>query len=109
MPENSIPEISMLERVGVAQIILYIYANQKQEITVNTLLDNIDACRETVLRAIEYVELNRLITIEKTKIFPFKHIIRLTDSGLRVGKLLASVVDVLRQDATRKEKSIHST
>lgn len=114
MPNNGVPDISVLERTGFPQVLLYLYAHQNQEVNQDDVIRDLGPIKDTnqkglasatVRRAIEYAEQNKFITIEKTNVFPWKYLICLTEKGLRVGKLLASVVDVLRQDVFVKEKS----
>jgi DNA-binding MarR family transcriptional regulator len=108
MTENSIPLISKLEKVGVAQILLYLYINRfHDEITVNELIDNIQAVSATVQKTIDSLEANNLITIEKTKVFPFKHKIKLTSVGLEVAEPLTIVASALQKVEGSTDKSKH--
>jgi DNA-binding MarR family transcriptional regulator len=107
MPEHSVSIMSKLEKASVIQILLYLYLNRNHnEITLNEIIDNVDAASQTIQKTIDYLELNEFITVEKTKTFPFKHIIKLTELGVAVGQSLAAVASVLHSFEYGKKESI---
>lgn len=107
MPEHNISIISKLEKASVNQILLYLYINRNHsEIILNELIDSVDAASQTIQKTIDYLELNELITVEKTKTFPFKHIIKLTALGLEVGQSLEAVASALHSFECGKKESI---
>lgn len=64
MPEHSISIISKLEKASVNQILLYLYINRNHsEITLNELIDSVDAASQTIQKTIDYLELNEFITV----------------------------------------------
>ena len=105
MQKNGVPEVSKLERAGIIQTLLFLYINRKMpEITVNNLIDGIEAATDTVLRAIDYLIAEGLVEKEETRRFPFKHLLKLTDKGLSAAGPLVAVAQALKQPEAEENK-----
>lgn len=97
MKNSAVDSIITLERTGAAQILLYLYIHQdKGEINITDLTKNIKATRETILRTIEYLNIDGLITETIMQAFPFEHKIKLSAKGSAAGQLLCELAQALQ-------------
>lgn len=108
MSTNNKIDVSVLNKTGFPQLILYLYKNNSQEVNQDTVIYDLGphngqkgCASATIRKTLEYAEYRGFIKIEKKETFPFKHVICLTQLGLQVGQLLVSMDAVLKESSQK--------